>query len=160
MDHKDVQIGEHLYRIGQLKAADGSWIYSTFVKRYRAYQEAQPASSTNGTQEAPTVAPEVGFAMTAQFLIEQLSREELGEVQQICLTSCGRYSSKTGTQIAMPILHGDGRYAIADLEFDAPLVYKLTTECVAFNIAPFFPGAGSSSSETPATIAQAQSTQP
>jgi hypothetical protein len=158
MDHKDIQIGEHLYRIGQLKAADGSWIYSTFVKRYRAYQEAQP--STPQTIEAPAVPPEVGFAMTAQFLIEQLSREELAEVQQLCLTCCGRYSSKTGTPIAMPILHSDGRYAIADLEFDAPLVYKLTTECVAFNIAPFFPGAGSNSSETPATIVQEPSTQP
>jgi hypothetical protein len=155
-DHKDITIGEHQYKIGQLKAADGSWIYSTFVKRYRAYREAQPPASEEAqTAEVPQ---EIGFAMTAQFLVEQLTREEVTEVQRLCLLACGRYSGRTGTPIAMPIIRDDGRYAIPDLEFDGPTVYKLTQESIAFNIAPFFPGAGSNAN--PATNVQEPSTQP
>jgi len=158
MDHKDIPIGEHVYRIGQLKAADGSWIYSTFVKRYRAYREAQPVQMEQ--PEATTEVPqEIGFAMTAQFLMEQLTRDELTEVQGICLLACGRYSNRTGTPISMPILLADGRYAVPELQFDAPTIYKLTQEAIAFNIAPFFPGAGSSESVNPATIVQEPSTQ-
>jgi len=158
-DHKDITIGEFQYRIGQLKAADGSWIYSTFVKRYRAYREAQPPQAQEA-QPVADVPQELGFAMTAQFLLEQLSREELAEVQRLALLSCGRYSDRTGTPIAMPILLADGRYAIPDLEFNGPVVYQLTQESIAFNIAPFFPGAGSSVSENPATNAQEPSIQP
>ncbi len=151
VDHKDVVIGENQYSIGLMSAADGSWIFSTFVKRYRTFQESQPAAvQVQSTGDVPAVPPEVGFAMTAQFLIEQLSREELAEVQKMCLATCGRYSTKTGIPIAMPILFKDGRFAASDLEHDGPTVLELTKQSIAFNIAPFFPAAGSSETQMPA----------
>jgi hypothetical protein len=152
--HKDITIGEQQYRVGQMRAADGSWIFSTFVKRYREFKMANPSESTEETESTEAVDPSVGFAMTAAFLTEQLSREELAEVQRLCLASCGRYSSKTGTLISMPILHSDGRYAIPELEYDGPTVLALTKESLAFNIAPFFPAAGSNAS--PAKVDSSQ----
>ena len=147
---KDTTIGDNQYRIGQLKAADGGWIFSTFVKRYRAYKEAQPDTEAQQEIVAAPVDPEVGFAVTAAFLVEQLGRGELAEVQTLCLGVCGRYDSRLGSPIAKPILFADGRYAIPDLEFDAPTVLELTKQCIAFNIAPFFPAAGLNANQSPA----------
>ena len=149
-NYKDTTIGDNQYRIGLLKAADGGWIFSTFVKRYRAYKEAQPDTAEQIETIAAPVDPEVGFAATAEFLVEQLGRGELAEVQALCLGVCGRYDSRLGSPIAKPILFADGRYAIPDLEFDAPTVLELTKRCIAFNIAPFFPAAGSNVNQNPA----------
>lgn len=159
MDHKDVTIGVSDYRVGQMKAADGSWIYSLFVKRYREFrlaqmQEApavvaQPLAVDAPVPEVPT--PEVGFRMSAEFLIEQLSRTELAEVQTLCLESCGRYNDATGTPKSYPILMADKRFAIPELERDGPTVLELTKESIAFNIAPYFPGAGSGGTTSPAS---------
>jgi hypothetical protein len=154
MDHKDITIGDQQYRIGQMTAADGSWIRLTFVKRYRAYLATITPTEKEDAEKAPSISPEQGFAMTANFLLEQLTREELAEVQRLSLSVCGRYSVKTGTPIAMPVLMSDGRYAIPDLEFDGPTVLQLTQETVAFNIAPFFTAAGSN--QTPATVDSSQ----
>ena len=147
---KDTTIGENQYRIGQLKAADGGWIFSTFVKRYRAYIDAQPETDEKPDTEAKPVDAEVGFAVTAAFLVEQLGRGELAEVQTLCLGVCGRYDSRLGSPIAKPILFADGRYAIPDLEFDAPTMLELTKQCIAFNISPFFPAAGLNVTQVPA----------
>ena len=164
IDHKDLTIGENQYRIGKLSAADGSWIFTTFVKRYRAYREAQPlqfeAPADNPGIDTAQVAPEVGFGLTASFLMEQLSREETKEIQSICLGSCGRYSVKTGSPVAMPILLPSGAFAIPELAQDGPAVLELTKECIAFNIAPFFPGAGSNGTPSPAMDSNQPNTQP
>ena len=149
-NYKDTTIGDNQYRIGLLKAADGGWIFSTFVKRYRAYKEANPSDGSQPETIVAPVDPEVGFAVTAAFLVEQLGRGELAEVQELCLGVCGRYDSRLGSPIAKPILFADGRYAIPDLEFDAPAVLELTKQCIAFNIAPFFPGAGLNVNQNPA----------
>ncbi len=170
-DFKDVTIGEHQYRVGRLTAVDGSWIFTTFVQRYRAFTDAHLEGSASRAEDGrfaedpkpaidtAGVDPEQGFAMTAQFLIEQLTRAELAEVQTICLGSCGRYSDRTGTRVAMPIIFGDGRYAIPDLEYDGPAILELTKAAIAFNIAPYFPGAGSNGAANPATDSSPQSTQ-
>lgn len=163
---KDVPLGDQTYRIGKLEAADGSWIFSTFTKRYRAYMEAQPAAVAQTQPEegdapatAASIAPEVGFMLTAAFLTEQLSRQELAEVQNLCLSACGRYSDRTGSPVAMPILMTDGRFAIAELRYDGPTVLELTRQSIAFNIAPFFPGAGSSGQTTSADTSSQPSIQ-
>ena len=156
---KDTTIGDNQYRVGQLKAADGGWIFSTFVKRYRAYKEAQPDTEAQPETIAAPVDPEVGFAVTAAFLVEQLGRGELAEIQALCLGVCGRYDSRLGSPIAKPILFADGRYAIPDLEFDAPAVLELTKQCIAFNISPFFPAAGSNVNQNPALDSSQPNTQ-
>ena len=150
MDFKDITIGEEKYRIGKLKAADGSWIYMTSRRKYQEYQTANPQPVAEETDQSKAFAElpqdtrnELGAAMSAEFMAQYLSRTELAEVQRICLGVCGRYSDRTGTMIAMPVLFPDGRWAIADLENDGPAVLELTKHCIAFNIAPFFPAAGS-----------------
>ena len=144
MNHKDIQIGEFSYRIGRMKASDGSWIAMTFAKRYREYREANPFPE-NESNAAPSdpVPAELGYMLSAQFLAEQLSRAEFLEMQMLCLSVCGRYSDKTGTLIPMPILLPNSAWAIPELEYDGPTILQLTKETLAFNIAPFFPGAGS-----------------
>ena len=86
---------------------------------------------------------ELGYMLSAQFLAEQLTRSEYSEMQSLCLSVCGRYSNKTGSSISMPILLPNGAWAIPELEYDGPTVLQLTKETLAFNIAPFFPAAGS-----------------
>jgi hypothetical protein len=144
MDHKDIQIGEFSYRVGRMKAADGSWIATTFAKRYREYREANPfpEPDPNAAPSEPVPA-ELGYMLSAQFLAEQLSRSEFSEMQSLCISACSRYSNKTGTQVPMPIFLPNGAWAIPELEYDGPTILQLTKETLAFNIAPFFPGAGS-----------------
>jgi hypothetical protein len=55
MDHKDITIGDQQYRIGQMTAADGSWIRLTFVKRYRAYLATITPTDQEAASEAPTI---------------------------------------------------------------------------------------------------------
>jgi len=161
MDHKDIQIGESSYRVGRMKAADGSWIATTFAKRYREYREAnpfpEPVIDLNAEPSEPVPA-ELGYLLSAQFLAEQLSRTEFTEMQSLCLSVCGRYSVKTGTPIPMPILFPNSSWAIPELEYDGPTILQLTKESLAFNIAPFFPGAGSVET-IPATDSSQQSSQ-
>jgi hypothetical protein len=159
MDHKDVQIGESSYRIGRMKAADGSWIATTFAKRYREYREANPFPESDPNAEPTTPVPaELGYMLSAQFLAEQLSRTEYTEMQTLCLSVCGRYSNKTGSPLSLPILLPNGAWAIPELEYDGPTILQLTKETLAFNIAPFFPGAGSVGT-TPATDSSQPSSQ-
>jgi hypothetical protein len=146
MDHKNHTIGEHEYRIGRLSASDGSSLYLTFLQAYRADLIANPRSAIKAVADpdVPMPPPEVGFLMTASFLVEQLDRKGLAELFSICLEKCGRYNHATGKAVALPIVQSDGRFAIPDLEFDGPTLLELVQQTVAFNIAPFFPGAGSS----------------
>ena len=144
MDHKDIQIGETIYRVGRMKAADGSWIATTFAKRYREYREANPFPEPDpNAPPADPVPVELGYMLSAQFLAEQLTRSEYSEMQSLCLSVCGRYSNKTGSPIPMPIMLSNSTWAIPELEYDGPTVLQLTKETLAFNIAPFFPAAGS-----------------
>ena len=144
MDHKDIQIGESTYRVGRMKAADGSWIATTFAKRYREYREANPFPEPDpNAAPADPVPAELGYMLSAQFLAEQLTRSEYLEMQSLCLSACGRYSNKTGSPIPMPIMLSNSTWAIPELEYDGPTVLQLTKETLAFNIAPFFPAAGS-----------------
>lgn len=162
MDHKDTTIGGNSYRIGLLKASDGSWIYSSFVKRYRDYVMAEAAKPTaapaedNGEEAAapPTPPREVGFYLSACFLVEQLNRTELAEMETLCLGSCCRYNGATGTLIALPLLMSDGRLAIKDLEYDGATTLELTKQTIAFNIAPFFPDPGLSAKLDPGDSSQ------
>jgi len=151
MDFKDLTLGDQQYRIGKLKAADGSWIYMTSKRKYQEFLAANPQQTPTDTAQSEAFAAlpqetrnEMGAAMSAEFMAQYLSRTELAEVQRICLAVCGRYSDRTGTPIAMPILMQDGRFAIAELENDGPVILELTKQCIAFNITPFFTAAGSS----------------
>jgi len=157
MDFKDVPLGEKQYRIGKLKAADGSWIYMTSKRKYQEYLALNPQPEQEETEQSKAFAAlpedtrnEMGAAMSAEFMTQYISRTELAEVQRICLGVCGQYSDKTGTPIAMPIVREDGRWAIPDLESNGPVILELTKQCIAFNIAPFFPVAGSNGLKTSA----------
>jgi hypothetical protein len=155
MDFKNLTIGDAEYRIGKLKAADGSWIYMTSRRKYQEYLALNPSPAQEETEQSKAFAllpeetrNEMGAAMSAEFMAQYLSRTELAEVQRICLGVCGRYSDRTGSPVAMPIMREDGRWAIPELETNGPAVLELTKQCIAFNIAPYFPVAGSSRLET------------
>jgi hypothetical protein len=144
-----------------MKSADGSWIYSTSKRKYQEYLTANPQPATEETEQSKAFAllpqetrNELGAAMSAEFMTQFLSRTELAEVQRICLGVCGRYSDRTGTLLAMPILMPSGSFAIPELENDGPAVLELTKQAIAFNIAPFFPVAESSGVTTSADSAE------
>ncbi len=101
MDFKNITIGESEYRIGLLKAADGSWIYGTSKRKYQEYLAANPQPAQEDTEQSKAFAelPEatrnqLGAAMSAEFMMQYLSRTELAEVQSICIKVCGRYSDR------------------------------------------------------------------
>lgn len=138
---KDVSIGETTYSVGLLPAAEGAWIYTTFVARYRAL--ASPGSKPEESTAEPTpVDMDVVSMGAASFMVDAMSREELRETMQFCLAVCGRYTSATGTNVALPVLMPNGKFALPDMEFDGPVCRRLLLECLAFNIAPYFTVAG------------------
>ena len=160
--HKDVTVEGTAYQIARISAADGNWILGRWTEKWqeRSVQAARSAPQsaphdaegiatapegaaepTRGNVAAPT--HEEGALAMASFLIARLSREELATVQEICLLRCSRYEEAAGRQVPMPIMVGPGRWAVADLEYNGPVVLRLMQESVAFNIAPYFIGAGS-----------------
>jgi hypothetical protein len=171
----DVTVRGARYRIGLLDAADGSWIRLTLSTklRERRIAEAIAASQSpappqavvqpvnDGTapdaQQKPTAAelaaqmtPEQGFRMTATFLVEQLDRAQLKEVTALCMAVCAKYEILAGQEVAVAIMTETGVWLRPELKTDGPTCLELTTEAIAFNIAPFFTGAGSSDQTTPA----------
>ena len=151
--HKDVTLGDTKYQIGLLSALDGSWILGRWTEKWserRLNVQVITAAATEA-KEGPVVpsassmpSREEGTMAMATFLIPKLTREELAEVQEICLSRCSRYEEAGGREVAMPIMAGRGQWAVAELEYNAPVVLRLTQESIAFNIAPFFRDAGSS----------------
>lgn len=159
-EFKDIVLAGNTYRIGRLKASDGSWIFTTFTARYREYVLAHPPQEKpeNYTEdriptqlETVNISPEDGFMMTAQFLLENVNRAETEEIQKLCLHKCFQYGDRSGEMLPMPILFPDGRFAIASLEYQGSVVFELTKQCIAFNVAPYFPDADQSGVARPAT---------
>lgn len=161
---KDVPTSDGDYRVGRLNAFNGSWISVLLTERLREAKETEARSLLNTptvsrgdppaatpTPKAPALTPEAGFMMTAHFLISKLNRAELADVQLACLQVC----SKIEPGGPLPVIVDENRWAYEEMEFDAPLVMELTKQALAFNIARFFPEAGSNAAPaTPADSSQ------
>lgn len=147
---KSVAINGVEYRVGRLKAQDGGWVTVMLTSKMREQAEREQAAATSKRkaktkeeESAPPLSYEDGMMMTAAFLIAQLGRAELAEVQAMCLARCFQRQEQAGTLVDMPV-YQDGRWLVTELEYDAPTVLELTKHSLAFNIAPFFPAPASS----------------
>ena len=145
--YKDVPIRGAKYRIDRMTAADGAWLLALFTERYSARKALEGAGKI---QREPTEAeieaaekaqkaidPDARALMMANFLLTQLKRAEIAEVQLACLSVCSKYEDKTGTVLPMPLLDGT-RFLYPELERDGPTVLELTREVLAFNLSPYF----------------------
>lgn len=151
--HKDVTVGGQEFRVGRMKAHVGSWIISVLRSKTQAsaiLRTSEPAGAVEPIETAEEKTPEEkkrffeeGLMATTVYLIGQFSFDEMRSVQDLCLERCAKYEEINGQMVPMPILAGPGRWAFPELEYDGPAVLELTRECLAFNIAPFFTGAGS-----------------
>lgn len=142
--HKDVTVGGVDYRVGRMKAHVGAWIMSVLRSKMQGVATATDADAAPAEGERPQSSFEEGLMATTVFLIGTLSFDEMAKVQGLCLERCDMYE-RIGDKapVPMPILSGPGRWTHADMEYDGPTVLSLARECLAFNIAPFFTGAGS-----------------
>lgn len=142
--HKDVTVNETEYRVGRMKAHVGAWIISLLRGKTQASAVRRAAEPVGEVEESDARKPsfEEGLMATTVYLIGQFTFDEMRQVQDLCLEQCARYEEIGGKAVPMPILAGPGRWAISELEYDGPTVLSLTRECLAFNIAPFFTGAG------------------
>lgn len=160
MSNKYVEhtIGAHRYRIGRLSAADGTWVAKLMTRKHQeARAQAAAGHEVKGTPETKLadVPIETVMLMTANFLIAQMSRQEIAEVQAACMAVIDRYEEHAGAVVPMPLIINDGQWKDPDMEFEGPIVLDLMQRALAFNIARYFTGAGSS--ET--TIAPASNQQ-
>jgi hypothetical protein len=65
------------------------------------------------------------------------SREQFDEIQGQALKFILRLDEREGTIFPMPIVAPSGLWADKDLESDPSEVFKLTCECISFNLEPF-----------------------
>lgn len=149
--HKDESIGGTMYRIGKLSATDGAWVAILLTAKMReaAQKEAEKAPKPSKRIKASTEPPapvatpiisyEEGMMMSATFLVAQLSRTELAEVQAMCLARCFIVEEMAGVPVPVAVRNEMGHWANEDLEMDGPVILELTKRSLAFNIAPFFP---------------------
>jgi hypothetical protein len=122
MKYKDTTINGVKYRLGRMSAGDGSWIALLLTEKIRKAREQV-------------------MITTAIFLVAQLSRKELKDVQAVCLESCSVIELMASAEVPFPIME-DGIWKRRELEFDGPTVLQLTKESLAFNVSPFFSGTG------------------
>jgi hypothetical protein len=149
--HKDVTVSGKTYRISRLRADEGGWIVVTLTTKMREAREKEAAAAPKSKKksvaktpeevadEPPGLTHEEGMLMTATFLISQLSRTELSEVQTMCLQ---RVSYEEGITF-YPVLIDGTRWTSEELEWDGPAILELTKQVLAFNIAPYFPAPAS-----------------
>jgi hypothetical protein len=147
MKYKDTTINGVKYRLGRMSAGDGSWIALLLTEKIRKAREAEGRREMTAkdvekaVEDAKGVDKEQVMITTAIFLVAQLSRKELKDVQAVCLESCSVIELMASAEVPFPIME-DGIWKRRELEFDGPTVLQLTKESLAFNVSPFFSGTG------------------
>lgn len=156
---KDVPLNGRRFRIDRASAFVGSWLLTRLTKRMyenmrAAADKPQPAAPQAAedpakpklelTPEQQAAQAEAMATMACRDLLESLSIDEFLQVQRYCLGVCSRYEDAPGREhVAFPVLMEDGRFALADMEFDVLAVYGLTTRALAFILGPSFAAAQS-----------------
>lgn len=155
--YKEETINGMEFHIHRLPADVGAWITVLLTAKMRAQREAEaavpakPARGAKAKAEKDAAANaeavsnmdyEAGMYMTASFLVGNLTRQEMTEIQSLCMESVRRIESQAGKMLPMPIFE-QGRWFADDLEYDGPTVLELMKRVLAFNIAPFFPAPAS-----------------
>jgi len=137
---KDVTIGEGRYQLGKMTARAASRIYNLFVAsmlkmvREQNVPDTETPAANNGTEES---AAEATVAFLWASLSTTLAEDTYTSIQNQCLAVCARYL-ENGAPHPLLMKDGSNRWALPDLEQDAPLVNRLIVEVLRYNIGPFF----------------------
>lgn len=121
---KDIDVGKRRFRISKFDALTGSYIMYTLL-----------------TQMLP-----MGLGKRIpgleNFAIESasMSKEKFMEIQRDCLRACSEVVPVEGQVTLMPLLMVDGRWGVAGVENDAPLILNLTVQVLVYNAKSFFEG--------------------
>lgn len=138
---KEVIVGESVYRLTKLSAETASRIFNLLMATVMKARQDSPATTDETPEE---INPEVRAAGTIAFMwmlaSTDLDEKVYARIQFQCLFSCALLAGNATTPVRMV----DGRWAVKELESDAPAVNQLVTEVLQFNIAPFFLGGASS----------------
>lgn len=130
--YKIVELAERKWRIGRFDALTGSYIAFTVMTKMLP----MIAELMGGKSETPDVNSLAAGMMASK---ASLSREEFLALQKDCLGVVSELQSVAGIDAPVPVLL-NGKWGVADLEYDVSTVMALTVHTLFFNISSFFDG--------------------
>src|SRR5215469_7346064 len=123
--YKDVQIGEHSYRIAKMTARDGCWL----AMQVMSYM--MPAA-------VQVVAAQMGSPIPVTGQSRTMTEAEFHNIQDHCLAMCTRAKQEANAIVWYPLFHDSGKANFDDLESDVVTFMVLTIHALLFNLKPFF----------------------
>jgi hypothetical protein len=111
---KDITIDDKSFRLSKMDARLACWLFATLGAN----------ASSSGL-----LLSTLGSCTHAQF----------DEIQGHALRHVMLLDNKDGNVFPVPILSGEGKFADPSLGTDGNLVFRLTSESIMFNVAPFLP---------------------
>jgi len=120
---KDITIGSRKFRLNKFDALTGSYIVYTLL-----------------TQILPMGLDEKveGLAGQDRSSLPTMSKDSFISLMRDCLKVCSEIKMVNNIVAPVPIMLGDGRWAVPDLETDTVTVMLLTVQALGFNVTDFF----------------------
>lgn len=116
--HKDVKIGERVFRLKKMDARTGTWIAFLVLGK---------------------MASQGGFGVRAvASSMSNYSKEEFLSVQSDALRTVYKIENHEGQEFPVCIVTESGAWADKDLAEDVVTLFALTVQAVVFNVQPFF----------------------
>lgn len=117
---KRITLGGRLFEMKKFTAQTGSFIAYTLL-----------------TKMLPAVFAGKVEGISSSIDLPPISKQEFMEIQDTCLRSVSEIVRIDGVDVPTPVLMDDGRWGVSDLEYDAGLVFLLTTNALGFNMKSF-----------------------
>lgn len=141
---KEVVVGGSRYQITRMNAAVGSWLLFKLIDSLR---KLFAQNSTEQDTSPPIVEEDVSRREAAtraliQGMLMTLDRDLFEQVQREALRVVGQYAMVGEKEVVLPILMGNGNFAVPELKSDIVAVVALTSHSLYYNLSPFFLAGG------------------
>jgi len=129
---KIIELAGKKFRIGRFDALTGSYIAFTVMTKMLP----MIAELMSGKSSEPDINAVAAGMMASK---ATLSREDFLSLQKDCLGVCSELQQVAGVDAPVAVLL-NGKWGVADLEYDVSSVMALTVHALFFNISSFFEG--------------------
>lgn len=119
--HKDVEIDGRKWRVGRFDALTGSYIATLLLMQMLPMGLDQ----------------QVGLAGIVKGK-SLMNKETFFDVQRDCLKVCSEIQQVGSVEAPVMVMLSDGRWGVADVENNLPVVLALTVHTLIFNVSDFF----------------------
>ena len=119
---KNIEIEGRKFQIHKFDALTGSYIIYTLLTQILPMGLGK---GIEGLSDIPANLPE-------------MTKEKFMEIQKDCLRACSEVMPVGNQILPVKVLLPDGRWGVADLEGNAPLVMVLTMQVLGYNAQSFF----------------------